>query len=353
MTYVVIDFETASASDLKKEGAWKYAESPTTEIICLGFSRDGLPVTVIHGEELFFSRPVPCSFPSELERAALDPECIFIAHNAMFEKAIWRKIMVAQYGWPDIPNSRWHDSMAVCAQKALPMKLERAAMALRLSAQTGKGHQRIVMAPSKAKKDGSYDRSPELLNDIYSENRQDVKCEVELNERVGGLQVCERQVWLLDQRVNERGCLVDLDFVAACQRIIDGATPPLVERFRAITGGVNPTQRDKVLKWVADQGVALPNLQKGTIDALLGGEDDDEDDAEEISETAVPELPERVRDALAIRRKVGSASIKKLKAIQSSACADGRVRGIVQYHGAGPGRWVGRLFQPQNRSEAR
>lgn len=339
MTYVVLDFETASASDLKKEGAWKYAESPTTEILCLGYSIDGGDVVVW--------KPSDLSSHAALMEAIVNPAAVFVAHNAMFEKAIWRKIMVAQYGWPDIPNSRWEDTMAACVMKALPMKLERAALALRLSEQTGKGHQRIVTAPSKPKKDGTYDRSQELLGHVYAENIQDVKCEVELNHRLGGLQPCERQVWLLDQRINERGCLVDLDFVASCQQIIDGASPILVAKFRDLTGGIAPTQRDKVIEWVRAQGVVLPNLQKETIDALLGGEDDG-DGSEEPLETPLPELPGRVREALAIRRKVGSASIKKLASIQHSACADGRVRGVLQYHGAGPGRWVGRLFQPQN-----
>lgn len=34
--------------------------------------------------------------------------------------------------------------------------------------------------------------------------------------------------------------------------------------------------------------------------------------------------------------------------MQACVCEDGRARGILQYHGAGPGLWAGRLFQPQN-----
>lgn len=340
MSYVVIDFETASAVDLRKAGAWKYAECPTTEVLCLAYSLDGEMPPIIWKP----GDPMPAW--------VADEKIIVIAHNCLFEKAIWRRIMVAQYGWPNIPNSRWHDSMAVCAMKGIPMKLERAAAAMRLSEQTNQGHQRLVTAPSKPNRKGYYDRSPETLSKVYEENKQDIRCEVELNHRMGGLQPCERPVWLLDQRINERGCGVDLDFVAQCQKIIDGASVPLVHRFREITHGINPTQRDAVIEWVRKQGVDLPNLQKDTITKLLGAESEDEDDdvvsEYEPVETPLFRLPDHVRDALDIRRKVGSASIKKLAAIRASACADGRVRGVVQYHGAGPGRWVGRLFQPQN-----
>jgi DNA polymerase len=229
MSVVVLDFETASASDLKKEGAWKYAENPTTEIICLGYSTDGAGYWMRPADELSFEYHK--GLDTELYKAVLDPTVTFVAHSAQFEKAIWRNIMVKQYGWPNLPNSRWHDTQAVCAMKAIPIKLERAAMAMRLSEQTGKGHTRIVTAPSKPRKDGSYDRSPELLGQVYSENLQDVRCEVELCNRVGGLQSSERNVWLLDQRINERGVLVDLEFVSKCQRIIDGASVPLVSKF--------------------------------------------------------------------------------------------------------------------------
>lgn len=346
MSVVVLDFETASASDLKKEGAWKYAENPTTEILCLGYSVDFGPPVLLLPSQLQWGTAAG----TELERLVEDQTAVFASFSAQFEKATWRKIMVTQYGWPNLPNSRWHDIQAVCAMKAIPIKLERAAIALRLSEQTGKGHTRIVTAPSKPRKDGSYDRSPELLGQVYDENLQDVRCEVELCQRVGGLQSSERNVWLLDQRINERGCLVDLNFVAACQRIIDGASVPLVAKFRDLTGGLEPTQRDKIVDWTRAQGVDLPNLQKGTIDEMLGitNEDEDDDGEDYFSETPLFGLPTNVRTALEIRRKIGSASIKKLAAIRSSACADGRVRGVVQYHGAGPGRWVGRLFQPQN-----
>lgn len=355
-SYVVIDFETASQTDLVKAGAWAYAECPTTEILCLGYSPDGLANITIWGNALLYD-PLRIERAGSLEQLVNDPKVLFVAHNAAFEKAIWRHIMVKQYGWPDLPNSRWHCSMAVCAMKALPMKLERAALALRLVNQTGSDHRKIVTAPSKAKKDGSYDRSTELLGNVYRENKLDVVAETELNHRIGGFQQGERNVWLLDQRINERGVRVDLDYVAACRRIVDGASEPLVEEFRALTG-IKPSQNAKVLKWIQDQGVNLPNLQKETITRLIGPEfaadDDDEFDSgdeygdEDYTETPLLTLPPNARRALEIRRTVGSASIKKLGAIQNCVSADGRVRGLVLYHGAGPGRWVGRLFQPHN-----
>ena len=46
---------------------------------------------------------------------------------------------------------------------------------------------------------------------------------------------------------------------------------------------------------------------------------------------------------------LGKTSTKKYEAMLTTACADHRVRGLLQYYGAGrTGRWAGRLLQVQN-----
>lgn len=335
---VVLDFETASTCDLKKAGAWRYAEDPTTEVICAGFSLDEGEVQVW----------LPGQSQDALAALAADESVTFVAHNAAFEKAIWRRIMVPVYGFPDIPNTRWHDSMAVCAMKTVPLDLDSAAIALRLSYHKDKEGSAITRALSKPKKDGSYDRSPETIDRVVRYNIQDVRTQTELHRRVGWLPRGERGVWLLDQRINERGVRLDLDYVDACQRIVDRASVPLLGEFQTLTGGLKPTQRDKFLAWIASNGASVPDLKKETLAALLGSDDEDEDLSSDEEAEDVPELPPNVHRALAIRQLIGSASIKKLAAMMACVCEDGRARGLLQYHGAGTGRWAGRLLQPQN-----
>jgi DNA polymerase len=53
-----------------------------------------------------------------------------------------------------------------------------------------------------------------------------------------------------------------------------------------------------------------------------------------------------VRDALVLRRN--SAGAFKFEAMLRAVCADGRIRGSLQYHGTHGGRWAGRVVQPQN-----
>lgn len=344
------DFETFSGCDLKKAGAWRYAEDPTTEILCL--TVDLKPYW--NAARLW----VPGDDTGWLAELAAAEDVIWCAHNAMFEKAIWRNIMVPQFGLPDIPDHRWHDTQAACAMRGLPLALERAMLVLRLPTQKdteGSALIRAVQKPSKKKGSKGYYvdvRDPEILKRIYQYNANDIANTTDLRGRLGWLPPGERAVWLLDQRINQRGIGVDLDFVSAAQRVVDAGSAPLLREFAEITGGLAPTQRDRFMAWLNSCGVQLPDLKKETLAAILGEDDEDVDEPDElagddVSDVRVP-LPPAAHRALYIRSLVGSASIKKLQRMAACTCADGRARGLLQYHGAGPGLWAGRLFQPQN-----
>lgn len=334
MKYLILDYETASVCDLKKSGAWRYAEDPTTEIICLYYKIAGTP-------GMFRWSPVRLGY--HLREFAEDPEVIFVAQNVQFEKAIWRKMMVPIYGFPNVPNSRWHDVMATAAMRVLPLDLDHRALVLRLLHQKDREGSKLTKGLSKPRKDGSYDRSATILARVGDYCEQDVLTEEADFLRLGPLPAAEHQVWLLDQRINERGIRLDLDFIHAAQKVVTDASVPLIKEFRQITG-VNPTQVAKIGDWLRSREVFLPDMRKETLTAILGNTEGEDDEIEQIDIV----LPPEVHRALSIRQLVGSASVKKLARMDACVSEDHRARGTVQYHGAGPGRWSGRLFQPHN-----
>jgi DNA polymerase len=349
----LLDFETLSLCDLTKVGAWRYAEDLTTEIICLSFE--------VSDTELVTWTPGDFGgYPEKMLLAlARDPTVILVAHNAGFEKAIWRYIMVPRFGFPDVPDNRWHDTMAVAAQKALPQKLETVLNVLNLPPKDTEGS-KLVMSFSKLATRGPnkgnflVPRTPELLTRAYEYCENDVRDERALLNRLGGFQPGERQVWLLDQKINERGIMLDLDYIDACQTVVNDATKPLAAEFQQITGGLSFTQVGRIQTWIEQQGVyTIPDLKKETIVEALG-HDIDAGTPDYLDATAAggdrdhADLPERVRRALEIRQLVGSASVKKLAAMRACVGSDGRARGLLQYHGSASGRWAGRILQPQN-----
>ncbi len=139
-------------------------------------------------------------------------------------------------------------------------------------------------------------------------------------------------MWELDQRINARGIAIDVGFVLAAKNIADQAMGEVIVEFASLTGGISPYQVQKTREWLKDRECALPNLESETVsDALeLAG------------------LPEDVRRVLEIRQITAATSLKKLDAMLACVGADGRARGLLQYHGATTGRWSGQLIQPQN-----
>lgn len=320
---------------MKKSGALVYAQDATTEVLCLGWyiAGDNQPSLWRPGEEM------PVRLCRHVEEGGQ-----ILAHNVMFERSIWDEIMVKQYGWPPVGETQWFDTIAACAYRGLPLKLDTVSRVLKLDNQKTKMPTKFY-SPDK---NGKY---AEMTEEDYEYCRNDVASEVDLAVRLGPLPPTERRVFDLDQRINSRGVAIDMDYIMACQRVVTKATTPLVSEFRDLTSGLVPTQAVKFGQWVRDQGVDMPNMQKETIDAVLGQSEIDYDteylDEEEDGPREVP-LPDHVRRALVIRRAVGSASVKKLAAFRNTVAADGRVHGLLQYHAGMTGRWGGRLLQPQN-----
>jgi DNA polymerase len=341
-TSVLIDFETASRCDLKKCGAYVYARHPSTEILCVGYSIDGGPPEVLTAGDLAFHATL-------LFALAKDEAVNFVCHNAMFERNIWQAIMVERFGWPEIPIRRWHDTMAVSLMKGLSGKLD--VLAHMLSLQTKKdleGSRLTVSLSRPNKKTGTYDRSPETLARVGAYCKTDVGVEIDILKRVGDFQSGEREVWELDQRINDRGIAIDADYVRAGIDICNRVIPEISAKFEALVG-CRPTQRDKFLAWMRGQGCEIADLRKETVATLLGEAEDDFELSEPDCDTGdISKLPEPCKKALELRAQINHASIKKLHSMLAVRGSDGRARGLLQYHGAGPGRWAGRLLQPQN-----
>ena len=77
-------------------------------------------------------------------------------------------------------------------------------------------------------------------------------------------------------------------------------------------------------------------------------------DCESLNKETVGDLKKAATDpttkrVLELRQLLGKTSTTKYKAMTNAACEDNRVRGLLQYYGAGrTGRWAGRLVQVQN-----
>jgi len=329
---VACDFETRSTVDLKDTGVYPYAAHPDTDVWCLAFAVDDGPVDLWTP-----GMPVPAAITAAIAADAAGNPVEFRAWNANFERLIWREIMVPRYGFPPLAMERWVCTMAEALAMALPAQLGQAALVLGVTEQKDMAGKDLMqrMARPRRMEGGRpvWWDEPERKARLYAYCQQDVETERAIVPCLRRLSPTERAVYLLDQRMNDRGIAIDRPLVEAAQAIALEGTRRADAALTAITNGAVTGNKNhgKLLAWVRAQGVDVASVDKASVMQLLAGA-----------------LPPAVRAALVVRAEAGRTSVAKLESMAQAAGADDRLRGLLFYHGATTGRWSGRLVQPQN-----
>ncbi len=173
----------------------------------------------------------------------------------------------------------------------------------------------------------------ERLNRLYVYCADDVRAERAADKHLFPLSDSERKVYLLDQKINDRGVAVDLDTVKACINLLDKAAKKLDKEIAELTGGevTALTQRDRLVGWLGKNGAVFPSLSK-----------------QAVAEALKTALPPKVKRALYLRQIGAKSSVKKLQAIMRMVNEEGRIQGNLLYHGASTGRFSGKGVQLQN-----
>lgn len=337
--YVYLDGETRSEADIKKVGGYKYLCHPSTDLICFCFAVGKEDVQLVTRKDLDQENDTFAGGTDDLNDLydlAVDPEVIFIAHNAFFEQVWWQKIMVERYNFPPIPRERWQCTMAKAYSYGLPGALKNVAKALKLTFQKDMEGRENMLKLSKPRKNGEfweYADCPEDFEKCYLYCGQDIEVMRELDQTLRDLIPKEQAIWVIDQRMNQQGILVDLPLIEKAITWIERSKEEALAQFQEAVGqDLKPTQRAKLIAWLKENGVEVQNTQAATIEALLeaGG------------------LPENVEIALSLCTSGGKSSLAKYPAMRDRADEFGIVRENLAYHAAHTGRWGGRGIQPQN-----
>ena len=318
MKHLSIDIETSSDVDIRKCGAFKYAESEAFRIMLLAYAFDDEPVEVLDlekGEEM----------PLFLLQALQDKEVIKHAYNASFE---W--LCLNRVGYKT-PIEQWQCTMIHAMYLGFPAGLEATGEAVGLPEDKKKlaiGRQLIKYFCL-----GPYKPDADKWNLFKDYNKKDVEAERAIEKKLSSFPVPELEWgrWRRDVLMNYTGVGVDLELVTGALAVQEESVQRLTNEAIALTGLENPNSPTQLLEWVNAQGTELKSIQKKDVQDALSGD-----------------LPPNVRRALEIRQQLGKTSVKKYDAILACVCKDERVRGISQFYGARTGRFSGRLVQMQN-----
>ena len=325
MTTLYLDLETYSATPIKN-GVHRYAED--AEILLLAWAINDSPVQV-------WDATAGIRAPAELRDALRDPACTLVAHNSGFDRTVLNHVIPTD-------TARWHDTMVQAYQHSLPGALGDLCDLMGLPSDKAKDKEgrQLVLLFCKPRPDGSRATRlthPEKWAAFVEYARLDVEAMRILHRKIPRWNCAiERDLWLLDQRINDRGVCIDTALVESAITAVQHAQRDLASRTVDLTDGdvQAATQRDAMLAHLLKQyGVTLPDLQASTLQRRI-------DD---------PDLPEPLRELLAIRLQASTTSTAKYQALARATSSDGRLRGTLQYCGATrTGRWAGRVFQPQN-----
>lgn len=333
--YCHIDFETRSPQDLEDVGVDVYTKDPDADVWCMAY-RYGDDDTVHLWHPGLNSRP-GIFFPLGFEGGQV------VAHNAQFELAVWNNICVPRYRWPRLNPANVLCTMCMGYAMALSGKLDKMAAALGVTEQKDMAGSRLAIQMSRPRvrhEAGGFQwwDEPEKLEALYKYCQQDVRVEHEVFKRLAHPPQAERELWAVDFDINQRGMYVDLPAINAALNIVAVEEERLATELNLLTNHIVcfPSQVKALGLWIkAELGpddYVVDGLAKQDIVDLL----------------QVEWLPGHIRRALEIRQEYAKTSVAKLAKIRDSVSDDQRIKGILQYHSAGTGRWGGRRIQPQN-----
>lgn len=344
-----IDYETFSEADLKSVGAYRYANDPSTEILCAGMALgDEEPVVWQRGGMVL-----------DMEKywdAIEDPETLIYAFNAPFEIAISYALMEKTWGIKPPTIARWRCARSMALRAALPGSLDKLGEVLELTTQKdnrGKALIKKFSMMQPAKKPTLKNPDGEPIHRIYphddptafAEFLEYCKTDVIVERDTADLlsyfdDPINNKNFTLHAIINHRGVAVNLDALHHAQLLIDQETEQVGKRFRELTG-FEVTQNAVFLQWLHSQGCHLDNMQAETVETFL--------DDWNIEEFEPHHNEYKPLHALQMKQSVAYAAIKKVQTMLDCAGPhDNRIRGMLNHHGATTGRSTNSLVQFQN-----
>lgn len=332
MRNIFCDLETFSPTPISC-GSHRYAED--AEVMLFAFAIEDDPVEVW---DLTAGEPMP----AQLRDALKDSDTRLIWHNGGNFDLV---VLHHAFGW-DFPLERVHDTMIQAYQHGLPGSLGQLCEIFGIEGDEAKDKEgkRLIQLFCKPRpksmklRRATRETHPKDWQRFVKYAGSDIKAMRQIHRKIPRWNCTAKELahWRLDQRINRHGVAVDLELARGALDAVANEQAYLATRAQQLTDGEveSATKRDKLLAHILKcYGVTLPDMQAATIERRVND----------------PDLPQPLRDLLAVRLSATTSSTAKYKTLLKSASSDGRLRGLLQFCGAArTGRWAGRIWQPQN-----
>lgn len=272
---------------------------------------------------------------------------LIAAWNSGFEFDVWNDYCVPTWGYPPLLLEQTRCDMAKARAHGAPGALGRFGEVFHLKHQKDKDGTQLLnkfsvpQNPTK-KRPGVWihpHEEPEDFAKLLNYNGTDVLSETEAALRTPDLSPDELQIWMVDQRINQRGIQIDVVAMENCIAIVEQAYAKYNAELQTLTGDAvqAASELDQIKAWLSKRGVMCPSLKEEVLDEMVADMRKPESGYASSAELRV----------LEIRQLLGSASIKKLFSFRHQNYL-GRLYDLYSYFAARTGRWTGNGPQPQN-----
>lgn len=337
-----LDFETRSAINLKTHGALRYAQDPTTDVLwacwCIEDEWGRGPVKR-------WRRGDPP--PAEL-LAAVASGATVVAHNALFELAIWTYVCGPRLGWGKLSPHQMDCTMARAHVMSLLGSLDGVTTLLRLPHRKNAAGSSLInffSKPRKPRKDedplrlhwNEPEDHPERFAEFGDYCADDVLAECDADDALPPLSPSERDTYHFDLVVNFRGFRLDTAMMRRADAFLEEAKRRVDKEINALTEGAVPkaTQVQKLKDWLNGRGIEVTSIGKGEVEDIIAH---------------AQLFDDKTTEQVVGLRRLGAKATSLAKYGSGLRCAgfDERARGLLNYHKASTGRWAGSLYQPHN-----
>jgi DNA polymerase len=309
-----IDFETRSRCDLKKHGVYNYAQDASTEVLCMSYAfDDGQVSTWLPGQP----------FPAEVK----DYTGMIYAHNAAFERLIfWYVLQI------DFKLAQFYCTAAQARANCAPGSLEDAGRFAGASMKKDHRGSQLIRLLSIPQANGEFRQDAILMAEMVAYCEQDVRAMRAISQAMRPLSQDELLDYHVNERINDRGVLVDVPLCAAAVRFAAAETEEIQQIVAEVTEGAitsvrSPKMREWVLERVGEQAKKLMwTGEKYSIDKTVRANLLAMDDPEEI--------PPHVADVIQCADDLWASSVAKFSRLEQLADEeDHRVRGAFVFAG--------------------
>ena len=321
MTILWGDTETRSRCDLKSKGAYNYSADASTQILCFSYAFDDEPVQT-------WAPGVP--FPLRVIQH-INARGQLRFHNAGFDRLILWYVLCPDIGVPEPRLEQFYCTAAQARANCLPGSLEDVGRAV--SSKMKKDHRgsALIRLLSVPRKDGTFNDDPALMAEFFAYCEQDVRAMREISKAMRPLSDDELADYHANERINDRGVLVDIDLCRAAIGYAEAELIEIQEIVREVSKGeITSVRSPKMRQWVQDRvGPEAVKLmwtgEKYSIDKTVRAN---------LLTLSPDEVPADVAEIIQCADDLWASSVAKFKRLADLAdVEDNRVRGAFVFAG--------------------